>query len=331
MDSFKMMTVRCVRHHAGFTLVELLVVITIIGILVALLLPAVQAAREAARRGQCCNNMKQLGLALHMYHDTHGTLPPGEDDGGSYGEGWAWSAKILPFLEQQGLYESLNTKYGYNDYNNDKNHNGGKNAVMVKQIVATYQCPSAEPLKLTACCSQYPAPHNDAAETNYSHIIGHEQFDNSANYKEMLRKGSGCMFRGSGIRLADIKDGTSQTLIVAERVPFPSYDPDRSYYPGVTEYGMNWAGANRITTFYGINNAANGNCATGPGECSSGSGVFSRHPGGANFTFADGHVAFLSETIRQQVLNALTTRGVGKEYWSPNAQYGGEVINDTDY
>jgi prepilin-type processing-associated H-X9-DG protein/prepilin-type N-terminal cleavage/methylation domain-containing protein len=315
----------------GFTLVELLVVITIIGILIALLLPAVQSAREAARQAQCCNNMKQIGLALQMYHDTHGTLPPGEDNTGSYGEGWAWSAKVLPFLEQQGLIVSLNMKYGYNDYASDQSYNAGRNAAMVKQIVAAYQCPSANPLRLTACCGMYPTPHNDAAETNYSGIFTHERFDFSANYNTMAKKASGCIFRGSAVRLADITDGTSQTVVVGERIPFPSFDPDLSAYSGATELGMNWAGANRITTFYGINNAANGNCAAGPGECSAGSGVFSRHPGGANFTFADAHVAFLSQTIRQQALNSLTTRGPGKDYWSPNAPYGGEVINDAEY
>jgi prepilin-type N-terminal cleavage/methylation domain-containing protein/prepilin-type processing-associated H-X9-DG protein len=312
----------------GFTLVELLVVITIIGILIALLLPAVQAAREAARRTQCCNNMKQLGLALHMYHDARGVFPPGEDDNGSNGEGWAWSMWMLPFVEQAGIYDGImknlaGHNYGFNDLN-------GGNAILEKTIVAADQCPSAAPLKLTLCCSAWPQPHNDVAETDYCNIATHEIFDTSANYKAMRRKGSGCMFRGSHVRMADITDGTSQTFLLGERVPFPPTDPEfkTSTFSQATEYGMSWAGSNGVTTYYGINNG-NGDCNTGPAECSDGSGVFSRHAGGANFTFADAHVAFLGQTINQAVLKALTTRGPGTDY--ANLPYGGETISDTTY
>ena len=108
------------RRTRGFTLIELLVVIAIIAILIALLLPAVQQAREAARRSQCKNNMKQIGLALHNYHDTHRMFPPGfigrqQDDGtlgGAEGPGWAWSVFILPFIDQAPLYNALNVQSG---------------------------------------------------------------------------------------------------------------------------------------------------------------------------------------------------------------------------
>ena len=171
------------------------------------------------------------------------------------------------------------------------------------------------------------------AETDYCNVATHEIFDTSSNYKAMMREGSGCMFRGSHIRMADITDGTSQTFLLSERIPFPRTDPTFSSptFSQATEYGMSWAGANDVTTYYGINNGGNGDCNTGPGECSTGAGVFSCHTGGANFTFADAHVAFLSQTINQAVLKALTTRGPGTDYWPPNAAYGGEVISDTTY
>jgi prepilin-type N-terminal cleavage/methylation domain-containing protein/prepilin-type processing-associated H-X9-DG protein len=325
---------KCGFRRTGFTLVELLVVITIIGILIALLLPAVQAAREAARRAQCANNLKQLGLSLHMYHDARGVFPPGEDDNGSLGEGWAWSMWMLPFVEQAGIYDGLNRNCGFNDYNKDSAVNNGRNAQLNKTIIAGYQCPSAAPLALTLCCSSYPQPHNDVAESDYANISTHENFDfNSPNYKDMMRKGSGCMFRGSHTRMADVTDGTSQTFLLGERVPFPRTDPtfSSSTFSHATEYGMSWAGSNDVTTYYGINNGANGDCITGPAECSTGRGIFSRHAGGANFTFADAHVAFLSQTINQAILKALTTRGPGTDYWSSNAPYGGETISDSSY
>jgi len=139
----------------GFTLVELLVVITIIGILIALLLPAVQAAREAARRMQCTNNLKQFGLALHNYHLTHKVFPYGAGGGGTW---WSWSALILPFIEQNAIYDQIDFDKPYNavhPVNND----------VMKNFIAAYQCPSAPPNVLCACCSGIPG-HEDTAETN---------------------------------------------------------------------------------------------------------------------------------------------------------------------
>jgi prepilin-type N-terminal cleavage/methylation domain-containing protein/prepilin-type processing-associated H-X9-DG protein len=299
-------------RRTGFTLVELLVVITIIGILIALLLPAVQAAREAARRAQCCNNMRQIGLAVHLYHDACGAIPPGQDWNAVSGEGWAWSGWILPYLEAGNLYNTCNFMYGYNTL---------QNAAAVKQFITTYHCPTAEPLQLALCCGAFPAPHKDAAETNYACIATHEKIDYAST-----KQGSGCMFYLSGVRLADITDGTSQTLLVGERLRNPDNDPFKTSYPtfcpgGVCELGNIWAGGNFITTYYGIN----------AGPYASESGVLSGHPGGANFAFADGHVSFLSEKLRQATLKALTTRGPGKDELSPYSPYGGEVIVDVEY
>ncbi len=122
------------RRHTGFTLVELLVVIAIIGVLVALLLPAVQAAREAARRAWCKNNLKQIGLAFHLYHDQRKTFPFGFNEHGT-----AWSALILPQLEQQGLYDTLTfAEFGVGNYDG-----GGANEQACRTVLPVFRCPSA--------------------------------------------------------------------------------------------------------------------------------------------------------------------------------------------
>ncbi|MEZ6069100.1 MAG: DUF1559 domain-containing protein [Pirellulales bacterium] len=129
------------RRRAAFTLVELLVVIAIIGILIALLLPAVQAAREAARLSSCQNNMKQIGIALHSYHSVHKTFPPGAMGGipnsdMPSGNGAGWTGFILPGIELQTLYDMI-------DWNDAAVWNMGPNHEVVKTVIPTYRCPTS--------------------------------------------------------------------------------------------------------------------------------------------------------------------------------------------
>ena len=121
------------RLPRGFTLVELLVVIAIIGILVGLLLPAVQAAREAARRMQCSNNLKQIGLAVHLYNDVYNKIPPVRVAAYNTGPAISWNARILPFIEQKALYDSVD----WSRYNSPSN-----NASVTNKVVVTFLCPS---------------------------------------------------------------------------------------------------------------------------------------------------------------------------------------------
>ena len=279
--------------RAAFTLVELLVVIAIIGILIALLLPAVQAAREAARRMQCSNNLKQIGLALHNYHDTHKVFPYATGGQGTY---WSWSALILPFIESGNIHQRIDFRYPYNVVHAANNE-------AMKQFIPVYICPSAPGPGLCTCCGGIPG-EEDAAETNYSAVATHR--DGSEAYYARDAEGTGVMYLGSKTRIADVTDGTSQTLLVAE-IDIDQDDPWKQSTPShcpnaQCNIGKLWASENRLTTAYGINGDIS-HLLPGPR---------SRHPGGAQFVFTDGHVSFLQETINQEVLQALTTRDWGE-------------------
>ena len=133
------------RHRLAFTLVELLVVIAIIGVLVALLLPAVQAAREAARRTECSNNLRQAGIAVLLYHDSKKVLPQGGGDIAP--DNWSWSGLILPFAEAQAEYDRIDFSSGFNYV---------ANQYAIKSFAQFYQCASAPPLRLATCCKNIP-------------------------------------------------------------------------------------------------------------------------------------------------------------------------------
>ena len=150
---------------AGFTLIELLVVIAIIGVLVALLLPAVQMAREAARRTQCTNNLKQIGIALHGYHDVHNTFPSGgwiavSGQPATQNMNTGWSASVLPWLEQRPLFDSLNLSVVYDN---------PANSTATYTVLQVYLCPS-EPRK--SFWNRYPGDQFDHADADYGGMYG---------------------------------------------------------------------------------------------------------------------------------------------------------------
>ena len=218
------------RRRRGFTLIELLVVIAIIAVLIALLLPAVQSAREAARRIQCTNNLKQIGLAMHNYHDTHGTLPPG-CKGGQWG---TWLVFTLPYVEQQNLYNAWN----FNGHTRVPalaslySYQGAGNTTVTTTRVAAYYCPSdgnnstLQGLSQFAITSQnYVANFGNVDTLQQSITVGGITY----NYLGSPFTDIGApddlsaAFIGSGtptptVPFAAITDGLSNTLLVSEVV-----------------------------------------------------------------------------------------------------------------
>jgi prepilin-type N-terminal cleavage/methylation domain-containing protein len=250
----------------GFTLVELLVVIAIIGVLVALLLPAVQAAREAARRTQCGNNLRQVGLALHIYHQAHGAFPVGGLEWRPYGDTTkrqlAWSVFLLPHLEQQNLYDTLDLSKAFD---------APENAEPAATILSVYICPtSTRGQKLV----------DNRGPCDYGGIFG-ERINSPNNPPK------GSMLYDQWISTAQIRDGTSNTLIISEDSQWPD--------------GQWINGRNIFDQAYPINAAPLFE-----------NDIRSLHPSGAMGVLADGSVRFLSETMDAEILGGICTRAGGE-------------------
>ena len=264
------------RRTVGFTLIELLVVIAIIAVLIALLLPAVQQAREAARRTQCRNNMHQIGLALHNYHDTHGTFPPGgicNNAGSEWGEPWwGWMTMILPFMDETAVYNACNFSVLATLT---------PNSTAAQQLLAQYHCPS----------DAGPSLVNAGATCASSCYAGVGGFRSTQPYS--LPAGSnmnGVFGCDSRIRIRDIRDGTSQTFAVAEQLVGGYACWAFNGPASIGECGMP------------LNAQCNGT------NCHASRQLISRHEGGAFFLFCDGAVRFISENIDASTYRALSTR-----------------------
>ena len=317
------------QNRSAFTLVELLVVIAIIGILIALLLPAVQAAREAARSMGCKNNLKQHGLALHNYHSAHNVFPPGilnssractlEGDASYITPGvlntTGWTI-LLPFLEQQPLHGLYNFDQAAVSFpiTNGKSLRGDPavNQPVISTKLAVFRCPSDQDMIVT---SDY-----GSATSNYVLAWGgfHDWFGMYSMY--MNHPAQGVFGNNGAARIGDIKDGTSQSIAAGESLQFTCYGYASGWGVGPHALGLaaalpppqgpgpyqgaGWARITQINATVDVSNS-NSVCLNKIAcpDCGGGglpycSWVFaSNHPGGANFVFADGSTVFISETI----------------------------------
>ena len=288
----------------AFTLVELLVVIAIIGILIALLLPAVQAAREAARRIQCANNFKQVGLALHNYHATHNKFMPGMYTlGGGIPHWFSWSAFLLPYMEETSVYEQFN-------FDDPHYFSAGKTRLANAQIINGYLCPSdaqgGEWVNTGSENAGEPNPLDDSAYANMAGVGDHLDWTVDRIWPRSLDAASGMMAANTGCSIRDVSDGTSQTLMIGEVT---------GAGPG-THQGFFWSCWNLADTSDGINGLYTVVGGEWPDPLGFGgfrvAGFSSFHPGGCHFTMVDASVQYLNEDISRDVLDALTTRAGGE-------------------
>lgn len=306
-----MRTTQKANRNRGFTLIELLVVIAIIAILVSLLLPAVQAAREAARRTQCKNNLKQIGLALHNYHDVHRTFPSGwiavEDFRANAHDGLngaAWGTMILPMLEQGPLYSLFDPNFAIT---------APENVLFSSSVLPAFQCPS-DPKPETWEINEEGDPSNILATlptANYVGVFGTEELDGCENAAGVAPvssagqcQGDGIFYHNSSVRLRDVTDGTTNTFMVGER----KTDAARGWFS--TWPGMVAEGEEAFQRVLGSSDHPPNDPAAHFDDFSS------AHTGGAQFCLGDGSVRFVSENIDEGVYHGLATI------------QGGEVIGE---
>ncbi len=337
------------RRAAGFTLVELLVVIAIIGVLVALLLPAVQAAREAARRAQCTNNLKQLGLAVANQLSAKRDLLPGgliQDRNFNKGPGTAYRGVtffvyLLPYLEQQTIFAQW-------DFVNLARNSATRNSPTAT-LIETFLCPSDQPQERVIDFSTMPAGNHGLTFTGYyavtSYAGNHGTFNYYPNYipkPPYESKPDGVFFltgpdsapwqNQDPVKLQEVTDGTSNTILAGEKY---NVDPAFDALPSSNRSGLlihQWSlwgwmggfkGTGHVMRSSGVSEPINftaDDCVSTPGgyACQDrrlrnwGSG----HPSGANFVMLDGSTRFISDSVSTIALAALSTRA------------GGEVVNE---
>ena len=301
----------------GFTLVELLVVIAIIAVLIGLLLPAVQAVRESARRVQCQNNLHQIGLALHNYHEVFERFPPQRTEDGFHG----WAIFVLPYLERQNVRDLYDMSYKWSS---------PQNADAVKVVVPSFQCPTS---RLAGLARTHVAGSRWAATNDYAppgwvstNLVSAGYIRPRTSYEGLMRGHKRTGFR-------DVLDGTSNTLLFAEDTTRPDYyvaghrlgprtSPSTGGNFGVSNgvvKGAAWADARNGIPMHGFTSDGARSPGPCPINCTNNNEMYSFHSGGIHCVLADGAVRFLAKEIEIDVMASMIT------------VRGGEVIPMDDF
>ena len=323
------------RDSRAFTLIELLVVIAIIAVLISLLLPAVQQAREAARRTQCKSNLKQIGLAIHNYEASSRCLPPGyisvpgsgtmDAVSGDWGTGWGWLTHLLPNIDQAPLYNSLNMNLSCWS---------PVNSTFVTTGINVYLCPTA--VNPGATVNVEDVSHKTLivfGRTNYVHNVGwNDLWSGGASVaQDYGAAANGAMFRDSSVRFSDVIDGLSNTVFVGERSPnlsdavWPGVMPGSAHYArppfgsiGSGGPGTNWDSGGSYVGAHSGPSIYESPVVIHPPNSPLGhtDQMQSLHTGGAHILLGDGSVRFISDTVNLGIWAALSSRN------------GGEVLGD---
>jgi prepilin-type N-terminal cleavage/methylation domain-containing protein/prepilin-type processing-associated H-X9-DG protein len=302
------------KRHSAFTLLEVLIAIAIIAVLAALLLSAVQMAREAANRISCANNLKQIGLACHSYHDVNDAFPPGyaaalDADLASTQPGWGWAAYLLPYLDQSALCQSINFCQPID---------APCNASARLTVLPVFLCrsdPGVPPgFTIVNAAGQ---PIVDAAPISYAASSGADELDQIPGPLE------GVFYRNSQVRIVDITDGTTTTTMIGDRSWSWAMAPWAGALPGGVLYGgpQNPWKNSPDAAYPAANFCLAQNRQINDRKDTDGAldDFVSDHPGGINMLFADGTVRFLRNSMDPVVFAAMGTRA------------GGEVISEADY